>query len=111
MANETKHIPTAVTAYLDAANRFDAAGAAACFTPNAVVRDEHKDYIGSPAIERWVSQTSLEYRPRVTETSTQMRANTVRMAVRVTGDFPGSPVALDYEFRLQDGKIAQLDIR
>ncbi|KAF0095533.1 MAG: hypothetical protein E1N59_1028 [Puniceicoccaceae bacterium 5H] len=109
--NNTNRLPTAVVRYLNAVNRFDAAGAAACFTPNATVRDEQKDHVGSSAIERWVSQTSREYRPHATVTSAQTIADAVQMVVSVTGKFPGSPIKLDYELRLQDGKIAQLNIR
>lgn len=104
-------IPEAVARYFEAANRFDPSAAAACFTSDAIVHDERQDHVGSAAIERWVAHTSREYRPRVTMTSATIAGDTVRIVGTVTGDFPGSPVDLDYEIRLRDGKIAQLNIR
>jgi hypothetical protein len=33
------------------------------------------------------------------------------LKAQLTGDFPGSPVTLDFAFVLKDGKIASLQIR
>ena len=107
----TNQLPEAVAKYLEAANRFDATGAAACFTPHAIVRDEQKDHVGSTAIEHWISQTSLQYRPQATVVHAQTTDDRLQMVVNVAGNFPGSPVELDYELRLQEGKIARLTIQ
>ncbi|MBL9210228.1 MAG: nuclear transport factor 2 family protein [Opitutaceae bacterium] len=104
-------LPEPVAQYIEAANRLDAAGATACFTPDAVVRDEQKDHVGLAAIERWVSQTGQAYQPHVTVTSARTVGATVKLAGQVAGNFAGSPVDLDYDFHLRDGKIAELTIR
>ncbi|WP_221032599.1 nuclear transport factor 2 family protein [Actomonas aquatica] len=108
--NPTHQLPSVVARYFEAANRFDPPAAAACFTPDAVVHDEQQRYVGPAAIERWVCDTSRAHRPQVTVTRVRTANDFVRIEGTVSGDFPGSPVALDYELRLQDGKIAQLDI-
>lgn len=97
--------------YVEAANRFDPSAAVACFSRDAVVHDEQQDHVGANAIARWIAQTSRDYRPHVTVIRAQTTGDTVRMGVTVAGDFPGSPVDLDYELRLRDGKIARLNIR
>lgn len=107
----TNELPETVAKYLEAANRFDAAGATACFTPDAIVRDEQKDYQGAAAIMQWVLDTSREFRPHVTVIRAEMRGDALRMAGKVVGDFPGSPVELNYEIRLRDNKIDQLTIQ
>jgi hypothetical protein len=33
------------------------------------------------------------------------------VATKVSGSFPGSPITLDFVFRLENGKIASLDIQ
>ncbi len=33
------------------------------------------------------------------------------VATKVRGSFPGSPITLDFVFRLEDGRIASLDIQ
>jgi hypothetical protein len=37
-------------------------------------------------------------------------AATTTVTCRLTGDFPGSPVDVDYAFALKDGKIGSLEI-
>ena len=104
-------LPEPIARYIDSANRFDTAGAAGCFTPEAIVRDEQKEHVGRSAIERWITQTSQAFQPHVTATSIQAVGANVKMVGFVTGNFPGSPVNLDYDFSLQDGKISLLTIR
>ena len=104
------NLPEVVTRYLAAANRFDAELAAACFTPNATVHDENRDYAGRDAIRAWVSETSRKYRPTFTPLRSVVGDGRVTLSVAVSGQFPGSPVTLDYDLRLQDGKISTLTI-
>ena len=104
-------LPEPVARYIESANRFDAAGAAEYFTPDAVVRDEQKDHIGHVAIERWIAQTSQAAQPHVTVTSARTLGATVKLTGHVAGNFAGSPVDLDYEFHLQGGKITRLTIQ
>jgi ketosteroid isomerase-like protein len=103
-------LPAAVTRYLEAANRFDALVAADCFTADASVHDENHDYVGRDAIRAWVAETSGKYRPVFTVMRAAADGDTVSLSVAVSGQFPGSPVTLDYQLRLRDGKIATLTI-
>jgi hypothetical protein len=106
----TTNLPAAVTQYFAAANRFDAAHAAACFTADATVHDENHDYVGHDAIRGWVAETSRKYQPMFTLMRTSVRDDEVSLSVAVAGQFPGSPVTLDYELRLRGGKISTLTI-
>lgn len=104
-------LPEPIARYLDSANRFDAAGASGSFTPDAAVRDEQHEYVGHAAIERWIAQTSQSYQAQVTVTNVLALGANVKIAASIAGNFSGSPVDLDYDFCLQDGKIARLTIQ
>jgi SnoaL-like domain len=106
----TATLPVAVTRYLEAANGFDVLVAADCFTADASVRDENRDYLGRDAIRGWVAETSGKYRPTFTVMRASTRGDDVSLALAVSGQFPGSPVTLDYALRIRNGKIATLTI-
>src|SRR5688500_12005077 len=105
-STHTFALPGAIARYLEAANRFDAASAAACFAPDAAVRDEGHSYIGFKAIEAWVSNTSEKYRPQTTVLSVHENDPVITVMVRVEGQFPGSPAELNFEFSLRHDVIA-----
>lgn len=107
---KTPSVPEPIARYLESANRFDADGATGNFTPDAIVRDEQKEYVGRGEIAQWITQTSQASQPHVTVTSITSLDAKVKMVGCVTGNFPGSPVNLDYDFHLRDGMIAQLTI-
>jgi ketosteroid isomerase-like protein len=105
----TFSLPAVVASYFEAANRFDAVAAAACFTSDAVVCDNGREFIGTAAIESLMSESN-EVQPRVTVTSAKMDGEIANIVGSVEGNFPESPVELDFEFSLQDGKISQLTV-
>jgi ketosteroid isomerase-like protein len=107
---ETQTLPAAVTRYLEAANHFDAVAAADCFTADATVHDENQDHDGREAIRCWIKETSRKYHPAFTVMRSAVYGDDVTLAVAVSGQFPGSPVTLDYMIRLEAGKILLLTI-
>jgi ketosteroid isomerase-like protein len=106
----TTNLPAAVKRYLAAANRFDALVAADCFTDDAAVYDEDHDCVGRDAIRGWVAETSSKFHPAFTVMRASVNGDDVTLAVAVSGRFPGSPVTLDFMFRLRNGKILLLTI-
>ncbi|GAA5119468.1 nuclear transport factor 2 family protein [Luteolibacter yonseiensis] len=107
--NNTISLPAVVASFLGAANRFDAVAAAACFTSDATFRDNGREFIGTAAIERLMTESN-EVRPHITVTSAKVDGTTAGIVGTVVGNFPESPVELDFEFQLQDGKISQLTV-
>ncbi|MCW1912442.1 nuclear transport factor 2 family protein [Luteolibacter sp. GHJ8] len=103
-------LPEAVTRYIEASNRFDAESAAACFTPEATVRDEGKTHVGTEQIRSWVSHSSEAYQPQASVVGAEQKGDKLAVTVNVTGQFPGSPVELDFEFLLSGEKIAELAV-
>jgi ketosteroid isomerase-like protein len=103
-------IPAVVQKYFAAANRSDARQAAACFTTEAIVHDEDRDYQGRQGILAWVTDTIAKYQPTFTLLRASVEGARVKLAVAVAGRFPGSPVTLAYEFLLRGKRISTLTI-
>lgn len=103
-------VPDVVNRYFDAANNRQPEVAAACFAEDAVAHDEARDHVGRAAIREWVAETGAKYAATtVPETATEAAGKHIVTAT-VTGNFPGSPIELDYEFTLRDGSISELRI-
>jgi ketosteroid isomerase-like protein len=102
-------LPEPVAAYF-AADTIGAEAVAECFTDDAVVVDERHEYRGRTAIARWKVETSTKFRYTVEPLGVQVSGNQTTVTGRVTGDFPGSPVELQYHFTLEGDKIARLEI-
>jgi hypothetical protein len=104
-------LPDVVSRYFDAANRFDAASAADCFTPEATVLDEGNTYVGTETIKNWITHTGEKFRPNTSVVDAQRKGEEIAVSARVSGNFPGSPVELRFVFALSQEKIARLSIQ
>ena len=102
-------LPAPVAAYF-AADTTGAEAVAQCFTDGAVVIDERQEYRGRTAIARWKTEASAKFRYTVDRLGAHVSGNQTTVTGRVTGDFPGSPVDLQYRFTLEGDKIARLEI-
>jgi hypothetical protein len=107
----TLSVPKQVADYLAAEQAKDAERLSLCFTVNGLVHDEGHDYRGRDAIRQWKQAADEKYRYTVQPLSAQRHSNEVTVRVRLTGDFPGSPLELSHFFKLSNGKIASLEIR
>jgi ketosteroid isomerase-like protein len=106
----TLKLPEPLSEYFAAANAHDPDGVAACFEPDAVVRDEGKDIRGRDAIRAWSETTSRKYHHRADPSAVEEAAGRIVVTARVAGDFPGSPIDLRYRFILAGRRIAGLEI-
>ena len=105
----TISLPAVIESYFEAANQFDAVAAAACFTSDARVCDNGREFIGTAAIERLMSESN-EVQPQITVTSARVNGAIANIVGTIEGNFPESPVELEFEFQLQAGKISQLTV-
>ena len=106
---EPLDLPAPVAAYF-AADTTGAEAVAQCFTEGAVVIDERQEYRGRTAIARWKVEASTKFRYTVERLGVHVSGDQATVTGRVTGDFPGSPVDLQYRFTLEGDKIARLEI-
>lgn len=103
--------PAAVRAYLTLTNGDDHESALVAFAENAEVTDDGHTYRGTTEIRNWLTGTASAF----TYTSTPLTAHTkddkTTVTCRVEGNFPGSPINLDYHFRLDStNRISELSI-
>jgi len=81
-----------------------------CFTEDAVVHDENEDHIGVEAILAWRKEAKSKYQYTVEPIEAKLDGQMFKLKALVAGNFPGSPVDLDYSFTLDGGRIAALEI-
>ena len=88
-------LPGILTRYFDAANRFHIDDASECFTL-MLVHDEERNHIGREAIHAWIEDTTQKYHSKFEVTCSESHGDVTRVAAKVSGDFPGSPIDLRF---------------
>jgi hypothetical protein len=106
----TIKLPAAVTAYLTADKDHDLDKLCQCFTNDAQVHDESRQYQGRDSIRTWKQQTTAKYQYTLEPLDAAVTERNVKLHARLTGNFPGSPADLHYTFVLTNGKIQSLAI-
>jgi hypothetical protein len=105
----TIQLPEPITAYF-AADRLDGGAIARCFTSGAIVKDEGRTYAGVAAIKQWKAETAAKYTYTCEPLSAEQKDGTTVVTCHLEGDFPGGRADLRFFFRLERGKIANLEI-
>jgi len=72
------------------------------------VRDERQTIKGLAAIKQWKAETARKYRHTVEPLASVVRDGNIVVTNRLTGNFPGSPVKLEFIFKLEGEKIASI---
>lgn len=105
------NMPDIVEAFFDADSRNDADSLSQTFSSDAVVEDEGARHQGKDAIRRWwvAAKEAAQYIADPIETTGV--GDTVFVRAKISGQFPGSPVKLNYSFTIEDGEITRLEIR
>jgi ketosteroid isomerase-like protein len=110
MTTMTETLPPAVERYFAAKLDEDIDTVMLSFAEDALVQDEKHTYRGRPAIRAWIEETTAKYHARAAVSDVEANGDKLRVAALVSGNFPGSPVTLHYDFMLRDGLIAELSI-
>ena len=106
----TVKLPQPLTDYFATKNRHDIDGMLVPFAPDASVRDEGETYRGSAAIRNWMDATTRKCWVTVDVTGATANGQAWRVAGVVSGNFPGSPATLHYNFTLAGEQIKRLEI-
>jgi hypothetical protein len=104
------HLPPPIALYVKAENAADVESLSECFAPDAIVRDESHTYEGLAAIKQWKADTKKKYNHTVEPLGLAQRGGNTILTAKLTGNFPGSPVTLEFAFVLKGGKITSLEI-
>jgi hypothetical protein len=104
-------LPTPIAHYITAENRGDTDALSQCFAEHAIVRDEGQTIEGLAAIKRWKAETRKKYRHTIEPLVSAQEDDKIVVTNRLTGNFPGSPIELEFVFTLDGDKIVSLEIR
>jgi hypothetical protein len=104
-------LPKPIALYIAAENSGDTEALAQCFAEHAVVRDEKRTIVGLAAIKQWKAETTKKYQHTVEPLASAHKGDKTIVTNRLTGNFPGSPIELQFIFGLEGSKIASLEIR
>ena len=110
MTHMSIDLPTPIAIYIAAENRGDTDALAQCFAEDAVVRDEGRTIEGLAAIKQWKAETKKKYQHTVEPLASTQKDGKIIVTNRLTGNFPGSPIELEFVFTLDSNKIASLEI-
>lgn len=105
----TLNFPEPIAAYF-AADQQNPEAVARCFTAHAHVKDEGHTHSGLDAIKAWKAAASARYTYTTAPFALERNEDMQLVRAHVAGNFPGSPVDLQYRFRLERGLIASLEI-
>ena len=102
-------LPEVIIKYLALRESSAAADAADLFAADAVVEDEGRTCKGRDEIREWIRETETKYEYTVTFLDAKVDSQKYVVTNRLQGNFPGSVVELEYQFRLSSkGEIQQL---
>jgi SnoaL-like domain len=104
-------LPPAIDRYVEIENAGNTEALSECFAADATVRDESNTYVGIDAIKRWKADTKKRYGHTVHPLSVSHRDGKTVLTARLTGNFPSSPVTLEFSFVVEGGKITALQIQ
>jgi hypothetical protein len=103
-------LPPTIASFIAASNARDLDAAVACFATDAVVEDEGETHRGLGEVRAWKQATEDRFRYTIDPTGIDEREDRAIVSTTLTGNFPGSPVELEYEFTLADDMIEWLRI-
>ena len=103
-------LPPAVDLFIKIENTGEIDALSTCFAANATVRDEGHTYEGLDAIKKWKVETKKRYNHTIQPLAVSDREGKTILTARLSGNFPGSPVRLEFRFLIENGKIAVLEI-
>lgn len=110
MTNVQSILPRPILDYLSAEKAKDVVAQSNLFAEDAMVSDEGRDYNGRDEIRAWKEDAQAKYEYELEPLDASVNGNIVTVVVRLSGNFPGSPVEVDHTFTLANDKIASLAI-
>ena len=93
--NTAVKLPRIIKNYVNASNKYDVQSILSCFSDDAFVHDEGKEFRGKKTIEGWIVKTIEKYKFHFEPLTIKDDNVEVIVAVEVSGTFDGSPVSLD----------------
>lgn len=108
------NLPSAISTYVEASNAQDVQRVAAVFLPDATVHDEGRQHRGRAEIAAWAGDSARRYAATMVPLGLDRvdgKDDAYALRAEVSGNFPGSPIALAFHFALQSDSIASLEVK
>ena len=102
------NLPKVVASLIEAQNNFDSIEFSKCFAETAIVQDEGHKYNGRKEIKSWIEGANDTYRTIMQPV--EYLEDSQRLKAEISGNFPGSPLVLTYQFDIKDDQIHSLKI-
>lgn len=110
----TQALPAVVAAHVAAYNRQDPEALMATFAADALVNDEHREFLGHAAIRGWADKSIFAANVTLAVQQAYEQHGDFILRCRVDGSFDKTnlpdPLILSYYFSVRDGRITQLII-
>lgn len=106
-----ENLPKPIAIYVSAENSGDTSLFDQCFADSATVRDENETHVGLAAIKEWKAETKRKYQHAIEPLMVVEKDGAFVVTNRLTGNFPGSPIELEFVFTIRNDRIISLEIR
>ncbi len=110
----TTDLPAPVQGYVAAGNAFDLEGLTAWFADDALVNDARREFVGRPAITRWLAREVVGDRVTMDVTSVRVLHGEVVVDAEMDGDYDKTglpdPLVLTHYFGVEGDRIVRLVI-
>ncbi len=103
-------LPENIEGFIKAQNELDSIAFANYFKEHATVSDEGSSYSGREEIKQWIQAATEKYNMQLTPIDFTQTGSKGKLAVAVSGTFPGSPAVMNYHLELDGFSIDSLKI-
>lgn len=112
---EPNLLPKVIQDFIAASNKPDLDAYVDCFSEDALVLDEGKEWAGKAAIKRWSDEHHFGANVTLDPQKDRQHEAETMVVFKVDGDFDKTglpdPLYLDFYFQIRNHKIKQLAIR
>jgi hypothetical protein len=99
-----------IETYVSAANAGDPEKGSSCFSENATVLDEGETLRGRKSIRNWMVKTKKKYNHITKPLKFREQSGEAVMTAELSGTFEGSPITLEYHFKMNNNLIDDLRV-
>lgn len=103
-------LPKTLEIYVNAANAGDSETGSSCFSENAIVLDEGETLKGRKSIRDWMVKTKKKYNHITKPLKFREESGKAIMTAELSGTFNGSPITLEYHFKMKNNLIDDLRV-
>lgn len=103
-------LPAPIAAYYHASDVYDGELLASCFAEDARLYDEENEYHGPEAISGHILEVNWDAKVMTDIIDCVEKNGDTVVTATLSGNFEGSPIPLDFHFKLESEKIKALNI-